>query len=529
MRGIMKRQSLIPYYIYIMLLVMAGCAHHPEVPKQAEQANRLPEIYPDYTNVVIPCNIAPLNFMVDDAEECVAQFSWEDGKQTYGYGNKVQIPLDEWNDILDAAKGKDIRVEVYTKKKEEKWQRFNPFHIKVAPEEIDPYISYRLISPSYIAYEMLSINQRNLTNFDESVIYNNMLVSNEEKGQCINCHAYQNYQTDNMQFHMRQGYGGTIIVEDGKPRKMNLKTGPAISAGVYPAWHPTHKLIAYSTNLTGQSFHTKDLAKIEVQDTESDLILFDVEKNEVSTISAWPNELEVYPWWAPDGNSLYYASAHFLFSDSLNPEADAINRYQDFKYDLYCRPFNLETKKFGKPELVYSASTEGKSATLPRISPDGKYMLFAMGEWGCFHIWHPDADLYLTNLSSKETRRLDEINSPQAESYHSWSSNGRWIILSSRRDDNNYTRLYIAYFDTEGNAHKAFAVPQKDPEYYRNYLRSYNIPEFMIEPVSVTPHEFAKAAKEEAVNAQYVERRTEDEIAGESKHLDGVTSASIRQ
>ena len=72
MRGIMKRQSLIPYYIYIVLSVLTGCTHHPEVPKQAEQTNRLPEIYPDYTNIVIPYNIAPLNFMVDDAEECVA-------------------------------------------------------------------------------------------------------------------------------------------------------------------------------------------------------------------------------------------------------------------------------------------------------------------------------------------------------------------------------------------------------------------------------------------------------------------------
>jgi hypothetical protein len=101
-------------------------------------------------------------------------------------------------------------------------------------------------------------------------------------------------------------------------------------------------------------------------------------------------------------------------------------------------------------------------------------------------------------------RTLGIANSPQAESYHSWSSNGEWILFSSRRDDGNYTRLYIAHFNPQtGRASKAFAVPQEDPEFYHNFLRSYNVPEFMVEPVSITPQEFAAAAKKEAVQATY--------------------------
>ena len=93
-------------------------------------------------------------------------------------------------------------------------------------------------------------------------------------------------------------------------------------------------------------------------------------------------------------------------------------------------------------------------------------------------------------------------NSTQSESYHSWSSNGRWILLSSRRDDGNYTRLYIAYFNPQtGQASKAFAVPQEDPEFYQHYLRSYNVPEFMVEPVTISPQEFAAAAKKDAIKA----------------------------
>ena len=55
-------------------------------------------------------------------------------------------------------------------------------------------------------------------------------------------------------------------------------------------------------------------------------------------------------------------------------------------------------------------------------------------------------------------------------------------MVASRRDDGNYTRPYIAYFDKNGKTHKAFEVPQKDPNFYTFFLRSFNRPEFMIVP-----------------------------------------------
>lgn len=488
-------------------LILAACSNHPSIPDSYSQTDELPSIYPDYTDVTIPCNIAPLNFTLPDGEatECVVQLTWQGGSQTFGKGSrKIQFPEEEWNDILEAAKGGDITVQLYANTAEGKWKQFRSFPIHVASEEIDPYLSYRLISPSYVSYEMLSINQRNLTNFEEKVIYNNMMVGGEADGQCINCHSYQNYGTDNMQLHMRQGHGGTLIVSDGVARKVNLKTDSTISAGVYPSWHPTKKLIAYSTNHTGQVFHTKDLAKVEVQDTESDLILYDIEQNQVTTISAEPNELEVFPWWSPDGKMLYYASAKFIYTDAYdNREVEIANRHKEVKYDLYRRAFDEQAQSFGPADTVYKASAMGMSATLPRISPDGRYLLYTQGAFGCFHIWHKDADLHLIDLQTGENRKLENINSPHTESYHSWSSNGRWIVVSSRRDDGNYTRPYIGYFDKQGKAHKAFALPQQDPDFYTLFLRSYNIPEFMKEPVKITPHELAATAKKEAVRAKY--------------------------
>ena len=506
--------------LFFGLLFIVGCSNHPSVPKDFSKSESAVKISPDYTEVTVPCNIAPLNFRVlNHGTSSVVRITDSQGNQeTFGDGMRIQIDEDIWRDMLEKSKGKSLKFEVFVEDNG-KWQLFKPFEVFIAPDPIDEYISYRLINPSYVAYEELRICQRNITNFDENDIYNNMIISDEADGQCINCHSYQNYHTSNMQFHMRQGHGGTMLVYKGKAKKINLKTEETISAGVYPSWHPTLPLIAYSTNSTGQSFHTKDKAKIEVQDAASDLILYDVENNEVSIVENDSTEFEVFPWWSPDGNTLYFCSAHFEFNDSVaavgdkaeivdggdskddklkKHQAHIIERYTEIKYNIYRKSFSPKTKTFGEKELVVNCDSMDKSATLPRISPDGRYLLYGLGAWGCFHIWHPDADLYITDLQTGEMRALEEANSPRAESYHSWSSNGRWILFASRRDDGNYSRLYISYFDKDGKAHKAFELPQKDPDFYTFCLKSFNVPEFMVEPVSISSQDFADVAKTEA-------------------------------
>ncbi len=493
----------------MIAILMAACGQHLTVPTDVTMENRLPHIYPDYTEVTIPANICPMNFIVQEGEtDAMARLTYPGGEYIYGEGQKVLIDEEQWQEMLDSAKGKEIKVEVFAKINGQ-WKGYQPFNIYVAEDSIDEYISYRSIPPSYVAYERLSIVQRHLTTFDTRDIYNNMSVSNEKVGQCINCHSYQNFRTDNMLFHMRQGYGGTMLVTNGQLKKIDLKTAETLSAGVYPAWHPTHNLIAFSTNKTGQSFHTKDLNKIEVQDTESDLILYDVDKNEVSIISELEDELEVFPTWSPDGKKMYFCSAHFeYYNDSIEKSAEMIQRYQEVKYSLYSVDFNPDTKEFSNVQMVYDAASDSinQSVTLPRVSPDGRYLLFAQAEFGCFHVWHADADIYMMDLQTKEVQKLDAVNSNRSESYPTWSSNGRWIMVDSRRDDGNYTRPYIAYFDKQGKAHKPFLLPQQDPNFYTFYLRSFNRPEFMIEPVTISPREFAAKAKEDAIPAKYADR-----------------------
>lgn len=483
-------------------MAVAACSS-PSVPSTFGKSDKNVVIYPDYTNVTIPCNIAPLVYEIQEkGDDFVTRLS-ADGAEVIIGGTTIAPQIDEWRKLLQCANKGSIKVETFVKKGSS-WSAYKPFAFIVSPDSIDTYISYRLIPPSYVAYEQLTISQRNLTNYDEQVIYNNMLAATENEGSCINCHAYKNYRTDNMQFHIRQGNGGTLFVHNGKAVKLNMATDSTLSPGVYPAFNPVYDVVAYSVNKTGQIFHTVKSNKVEVQDVASDVIIYNPVSNTVTNVSNGPNDLEVFPWWSPDGRTLYYGSAHFEVKDTANTVMkEEIIRHREIKYDILKRSWNPDTFAFGEVDTVFAATKLGKSATFPRVSPDGRYLLFALGEYGCFHVWHQDADLYVQELSTGKYWPLERANSEYAESYHSWSSNSRWILFSSRRDDTNYTRLYIAHVDANGKASKAFVLPQKTPDYYPLFDRSYNVPEFMIEPVKFTPQEFAEVIKNEAKKVTY--------------------------
>ena len=497
-----------PYFLLLTaVLLLISCVSHPDVPSSFKEVKSLPAIFPDYCNVTVPCNIAPLNFMLpaDEYEACVARLTTPDGQQqTYGSGVKVQIPEDEWHVMLDTSKGKSIKVEVWGQKAGE-WLSFNPFEISVAEEPIDEYVSYRLIEPSYVAWSFMEIAQRHLTTFEETQVFNNEITCTDiRRGQCINCHSYQNYKTDNMLFHVRLSNAGTVIVNDGKVSRVNMKRDYTISGGVYPSWHPTAKLVAFSTNKTRQAFHTSNPNKIEVYDLASDMILYDVETDSVSIVSNDSTLLEVYPTWSPDGKYLYYCKSVPL-PEEMRDE-DIRTTYPKIQYNLYRRSFDLATHGFGEEELVYDAASADKSVTLPRISPDGRYLLFALGQYGCFHSRHHDADIVCipmdqytgTALTAETASALDFtcVNSDgYSDSYPSWSSNGHWMMLASRRDDDNYSRVYFAYFNN-GKVGKAFLMPQEDPEHHLFLLKSYNRPEFMVEPVKISVEEFSRVFDE---------------------------------
>ena len=478
------------YRILLLLLLVTSCSKHPSLPTSFTEVNETPHIFPDYVDVMVPPNIAPLNFLVDDVEDVVAEIKSQASRVTFGgKKNKMQIDEKEWHELLTEAKGKSLSVRVYTKK-DGKWLAYKPFSIDVAEEDIDPYVSYRVLPPTFVGYDELSIRQRNLTSFEETTIYNNRQISHGLEGQCINCHSYQNYGTSNMMFHTRMQNPGTMIVSDGELIFVNLKTDGMISAAAYNSWHPHLPIIAFSTDHTMQSFHTRDITKVEVMESASDLVIYDVKKNRVQVVLNDSTEWELFPSWSPDGKYLYYCSAHYEYHQGYEDTDELLKNYKQLQYNLYRLSFDADSMAFGEPELIYDARSKNRSAVQPRVSQDGRYVLLAEGPNGLFHIWHTSAEIEILDLQTGELLDTKAMNSSLPESYPSFSSNDRWIMFESRRDDGNYTRTYFAYFDKQGKVHKPFMMPAEDPEYFRLLLRSWSRPELMKEPVRITPRQF---------------------------------------
>ena len=473
------------HFIYIILALL--CCASACKPGKAEPAGAQPGIYPDYAGVTVPCNIAPLRFTL--SSDCSAQYAvFSAGDCNVGVGGKKEVAISagKWRKLLKAAEGSEIGVTIYAKQGGS-WKEYEPFKIYVSADKIDPYVAYRLIEPGYEIWSEMGIYQRNLENFKESTI----LFNNQTDYGCMNCHSFCKQDPDQMLFHLRVGYNGTYVIRDGEIEKLNTKTPETISALVYPQWHPTGKYVAFSVNSTKQMFHTSDLNRVEVFDYTSDVVVYDVEKHEITScpeLKAF-GRFETFPTFAPDGKSIYFCSA-----DSLSmPE-----NYEKVKYSLCRIGFDPETRSFGSQvDTLVNAREIDKSVSFPRVSPDGKHLMFTLAQYGNFSIWHNDSDLYMLDLESGECRSIDEINSDWVDSYHCWSSDGRWVVFSSRRLDHLYTRLFIAHIDSEGNAGKAFALPQKHVGFYGQFMKSYNIPEFISGKVELNARKFHLFARDD--------------------------------
>ena len=298
---------------------------------------------------------------------------------------------------------------------------------------------------------------------------------------------------------MRAELAGTYIFRDGMQEKLDTKTDQTISALVYPYWHPSGKFVTFSVNRTNQLLHMTDPNRIEVFDEASDVTVYDIDNHQIVTSDLLSSEssFETFPTFSPDGRSLYFCS-----SKAVEPMPE---RYKDVRYSLCRIAFDPETCSFGsKVDTLYNAETLGGSVSFPRISPDGRHLVFTLSGYGNFSIWHKDADLYLADLQAGTVKPMTALNSDDVESYHSWSSDSRWMVFSSRRDDGHYTKPYISYVDAEGNAHKPFLLPQKDPKkYYGMLMFSYNIPEFVGDRVDLDGREIVKLAKTEGTKTGY--------------------------
>lgn len=453
------------------LFLFSSCR---ETPVDVHESGEYPAIYPDYKEVTIPSTIAPLNFTCSsEADRMDVLFRGSEGGEISVQGKDAVIPAGKWKRLLAENRGGRLEVTVAVKQNG-RWTRYLPFRIYVSEYPVDYGLAYRLVAPGYEIYSRMGIYERNLSDFSQRAILENTFIA----GSCVNCHSFRETDTESLSLHVRGQHGGTVLKAGGETNILDLKTPETLGRGVYPYWHPSGKYVAYSQNDTRQMFHTRDDKRIEVFDLSSDVTVYDVENNRMLTDpSLSTGGFETFPVFSPDGGSLYFCLSAFR---QLPAE------YAEVRYDLCRISFDAETGRFGeKIDTLIRASEMGKSISFPRPSYDGRYIMYTLSDYGNFSIWHKEADLWLLDLQTGENRPLKEVNSADTESYHSWSSNNRWFVFSSRRDDGLYTRLYLASMDEEGNVSKPFMLPQQTPMRYDPSFYSYNIPEFISAPIKL--------------------------------------------
>jgi len=145
-------------------------------------------------------------------------------------------------------------------------------------------------------------------------------------------------------------------------------------------------------------------------------------------------------------------------------------RFRQVRYDLVRVAYDLDQDRWGEPETVVSA-TKGVAAPCSRASRRRDASCLYLVRLRHFPIYRPDSDLHLLDLRTGEHRRLDEINSEAADTWHCWSGNSRWLVFSSKRGDGLFARPQFTHVDEAGRFSKPFVLPQADPAYYDSCLQ----------------------------------------------------------
>ena len=449
------------------LILLSACTPHPE---NVKHSDALPEIYPDYIGVTIPANIAPMNFNAADeaVERMEVTARGSKGGEIHTNGEWVAFDHDEWKELTQQNVGGEIRFTVCMLK-DGQWTEYQTFAMYVSTYPLEDYgITYRRIPPGYEVGGNIGIYQRDLHSFKETAILQESAVP----GQCMNCHTAN--RTDPKQFylHLRGSHGGTVIQQNGQRRWLETKTSETIGATAHGCWHPDGRFIAFSLSPVAQAFYVGTERLIEPFDLNSDMLMLDVETDElIRTPLLETEDYETFPNFSADGKKLFFSSAKYY---QVPASVDSI------RYSLCTIEFDTKTGCWGtKVDTLLNAQTEGKSFTFPRASYDGKWLMYCQTDFGMFPVDHPEGDLWLMDLQTGERRALEEVNSNDAESYHSWSSNSHWFVFTSRRGDGMYTQLYLSCIDENGKVGKSFLLPQKNPrKYYMEMFDAYNCPDF---------------------------------------------------
>ena len=502
--------------VTIAALVLSGSPDSIPDVSTATRLEQKPRIDPDYTSLVIPPNIAPLNFRIlEDGQDFVVAVSSDGGQrlEIHCRDGRCRLPGKAWRQLLEDNRGGSLYFDVFALSPDGTWFEFGRIVNRIAKEPIDPYIVYRRLVPNKSWSDIRGIYQRDLESFRESAL----ITTRDGTIKCFNCHTFHQNDPNRFLLHVRGEHEGMVLAENGEIRKINTKQGPMFRPLAYSAWHPNGRHIAATCNrFIGHTPANARTYYFEAIDKRGDLLVYDVETNRISTSEAvfGHETIETHPCWSADGKFIYYCSAKDL--PIVKPEDWDRN-----DSDLMRVAYDVASDTWGTPEVVKAYSELGVSCSFPRPSPCGKYVLHILADKTTYPIHQESSDLYLLDLETKEYRKLDAACSARAESYPRWSSNGRWFTFLSSRVDGLSALPYLAFFDDKGNAGKALVVPQENPDYYDTFIDTYNTLEPVKSRVNVSAFKLAQGIQQKAKDAEFPDPPQVDAYTGPTKTLQG--------
>ncbi len=397
---------------------------------------------------------------------------------------RVRIPDDIWAKVVAAGPNASARIEVRGVNRSCGWWKSRstihaaaPVTLLISEDPADNFVVYRLVEPPFINHKTPDMFTRDIRELSPRPF----LLGHKQY--CFNCHTFSSKSGDTGRVSVQVRYNGkadtlyrTYVAFWDFDRRAGYKAILPfdVQMTTFMAWSPDGMRLATSANQKITAFNPVVHETQSVGQPESDLAVFDTTSGLVCLLpgASEKDVLEIYPSWTPDGKAIVYSSA----PAGRHPTAT--------KFDLRIIPYN--EGKGGAPRDIPGAAANGRSNFYARFSPDGRWMSFV--EADSDSLIKQSSDIYLLPadavLGGKPAapRRLESNAAGAADSWHSWSSNSRWLVFASKRDDGIYTRLYMTHIDAVGHASVAVALPVADAD----ERMCYNIPEFVAHAPAVS-------------------------------------------
>jgi hypothetical protein len=479
-------------FIFLLLTHVPSFAA-PSGLDQAQPVDHSPAIKPDYRDLVLPPNIAPLNFLVQEpGTSFFVRVHGASGSpiEISSRSPKIKLPEKAWHQLLSQNRLGRLEVEVFAQVEGNQWKRFAGITNTIANEEIDPILIYRKIHPAHNTWSSMGLYQRELANFDERPFLENSRFAND----CCHCHNLRNNDPNTATVVIRSSHyqNSLLVISNGVATALRGSVG-------FVAWHPTGRVMASSFSKPRLMLHTARNDMRDIAELEGWIGYFLLGSDVVKKVPGLSDNqrLRAFPFWSPDGRYLYYCSAPNPWTNMTTITATS---HTTAKYDLMRLTYDLDHDLWGEPELVLPAGDMGASVAQPRISPDGHWIFFCAIPYGCWPTYDSTSDILGIDLVSgqaagKFTARKLELNSSECESWLSWSSNSRWVVFSSKRVSPLFNRPHISYVSATGQTSKPFILPQEDPEFYDSLLKTFTIPTLAKGPITVPERELVDAIK----------------------------------